>query len=119
MYCHIHDYEPTLSPALWIQVAGACDMQFQVGARLACKIAVDLLNADILGHQKATTLAQIAKAWNHGNWADSYDDSAYVTRAEHFYTTPMPNDDSSSAEPPAPAAPHPSSSGGAAAETVK
>lgn len=91
MFAHLHDLlpAPLRDPSLLIFPAGENGQKFRIAADYLCVAAVDFLNAEILGSQGATTLAQIAKAWNHGNWRDSYDDSGYTTRAARFYDVPL------------------------------
>lgn len=94
MFPHLDDLlpSPLRDPSLLIFPAGCADSAFEARADYLCAAAVEFLNAEIFGRQKAATLAQVAKAWNHGNWRDSYDDSAYIGRAHKFYTTPYPTE---------------------------
>lgn len=84
------------SPHLYVVEAHQADSHFLGMTVIAAGAAVRMLNQEILGRQQARTIQEIAKAWNHGNWRDQFDDSAYVDRAVKFYSTPFPEP-----EPPA------------------
>ncbi len=96
MFGHLVDFHPlhdALTPAFFIvrPPTTAGDLEYTVMAEHSIRCAVAMLNAVILGRQGATTLAEVAKAWNHGNWRDQFDDSAYTDRAARFYATPFPD----------------------------
>ena len=93
MYPHLVTYGGPENPADFVFVAqpgDVSDQQFDARARRCAKIAVAMLNAEIFGRQRAMTLAEVAKAWNHGVWADDFDDDDYVNRARKFYAEPYP-----------------------------
>lgn len=95
MYEHMVTYAGPAGapdPALFIRPAGDSSIAYQVMAQRAIGIAIAMLNQEIFGRQQAATLAEAAKAWNHGNWRDQFDDSAYTERAAHFYATPFPEE---------------------------
>ena len=94
MFAHLVDLLPPQmrDPSLLIFPAGETGLKFAVAADYLCAATVEFINAEILGRQKATTLDQISKAYNHGNWADSFDDSDYQRQALKFYNTPMPQE---------------------------
>lgn len=46
----------------------------------AAHATVNFLNREILGRQKATTLEQIADAYNSGNWSDANVPTAYIEK---------------------------------------
>jgi hypothetical protein len=94
MYAHLEDDlpEPLRDPSLLIFAAGSASLPFANAAGFLCRATVAFVNAEILGRQKATTLQQIAKAYNHGNWADGYDDFGYTDRAAKFYAIPFPKE---------------------------
>lgn len=93
MFCHLNDVlaSPLRDPALLIFASGSAGPDFDAIADSLCAAAVEFLNSEILGRQQATTLAEIAKAWNHGNWRDQFDDSEYTDRAAKFYAYPFPD----------------------------
>src|SRR6185437_2959221 len=94
MFAHL-DYllpSPQRDPSLLIFAAGDAGPKFAATADYLCAATAQFLAAEILGRQKASTLAEIAKAYNHGNWADDYDDSEYQGRAQKFYDTPFPQE---------------------------
>lgn len=95
MFSHLEDIltAPLRDPAKLIFAAGDTSIAARTSADYLCAAAVQFLNIEILGRQKATTLAEIAKAWNHGNWRDQSDDSAYTDRAARFYAQPFPPED--------------------------
>ncbi len=101
MYSHLEDYlpSPLRTPVGLVYQPGDVSAKMRTANDYLCAAAVRFLNDEILGRQRATTMAQIAKAWNHGNWADDYDDSAYVNRALKFYDTPYPQSEDTPAAP--------------------
>ncbi len=91
MFSHLVTYlGETAEPFAFVFEWGQSDEHFELGAHFAVKGAVAMLNQEILGRQGATTLDQIAKSWNHGNWRDSFDDSVYQHRAQTNYNAPWP-----------------------------
>jgi len=101
MFPHLWDLlpAPMRDPSLLLFAAGDAGPKFSAAADYLCAATVSFVNAEILGRQKATTLEQIAKAFNHGNWADAYDDSEYTDRARRFYQTPLPQEEPPNAAP--------------------
>lgn len=72
------------------QLGEVMDQQFEARARRCARIAIAMLNAEIFGRQKAMTIDQFAKAWNHGWWDDDFNDDDYINRARRFYAAPYP-----------------------------
>ncbi len=91
MYPHLVTYSGIpITPMDFTIGAGWSGPGFTRAADRAALAAKTMLNEEVLGRQQATTLEQIAKTWNHGNWRDDYDDSAYTDRAAKFYATDFP-----------------------------
>jgi hypothetical protein len=73
-----------------VNAPGFSPIELMADAELACKSAVDFLNRVILGAQKASTLEEIADAYNSGNFRDDIVPHEYIARLKRNYKVPMP-----------------------------
>lgn len=58
---------------------------------MACQATVEFINRYIISLQRASTLSQIADAYNSGSWRDLHVPEGYVSRLEAHYSTPLPD----------------------------
>ena len=73
-----------------VNAPGYSPVELMADVELACKSAVDFLNRVTLGAQNASTLEEIADAYNSGNFKDDIVPHEYIARLKRNYKIPMP-----------------------------
>jgi hypothetical protein len=71
------------------QPAGPDDFE---DADFAARQTINFINSRIMLHEKATTVAQVADAYNSGDWRDGNVPQRYIDQCQGYYDSePMPD----------------------------